>query len=166
MRQASLHTPVGEITLFATAQAVSALEWGRGGGASLEDADHVLLLEAKRQLHAFFDGELGSFDLPIMPDGTAFQKRVWAHLCTIPLGETQSYATVARAVGSAPRAVGQAVARNPLPILIPCHRVTASAGLIGGYSGGEGPSTKLWLLSHETRMRGGSSRPSDEETVA
>jgi len=155
MRQVSLHTPLGEITLFASAHGLMALEWGRGGGAGLEVPKDHILREAKRQLDAFFDGDLHRFDLPLTPAGTAFQQTVWACLRTIPSGETRTYGDVATVVGTAPRAIGQANARNPLPIFIPCHRVTARLGDIGGYSGGDGISTKKWLLSHEARMRHG-----------
>lgn len=163
MQQASFHTPLGEITLFASAGGLSALEWGRGGGAGLEAPDAPILREAKRQLDAFFDGDLGHFDLPLEPAGTAFQQKVWTCLRTIPLGDTWSYGDVAAAVGTAPRAVGQANARNPLPIFIPCHRVTARLGRLGGYSGGDGISTKRWLLAHEARMRRSDIRPPSQD---
>lgn len=164
MRQTSLHTPIGEITLFATGDALTAVEWGRGGGGNFEDRTDPLLAEARRQLDAYFDGLLLAFDLPLDPSGTDFQKRVWTSLQTIPLGRTSSYGEIAKSVGSAPRAIGQATARNPLPILIPCHRVLGAAGWIGGYSGGDGTDTKLWLLSHEARMRSGDRHPDQQET--
>lgn len=166
MRQSSLHTPLGEITLFASGDALIALEWGRGGGADLQTGDDPLLEEAKRQLNAYFDGRLEAFDLPQQAIGTEFQNRVWAYLTGIPVGVTHTYGQVAAAMGTSARAAGQAIACNPLPILIPCHRVTAAAGKLGGYSGGDGGQTKLWLLSHETRIRLGSIRPLDEEHSA
>ena len=96
------------------------------------------LLEALDQLRAYFYGSHESFDLPLAPEGTAFQLRVWDALKGIPCGETVSYANIARHIGrpNAVRAVGAANGRNPLPIVIPCHRVIASGGGIGGYTGG------------------------------
>jgi methylated-DNA-[protein]-cysteine S-methyltransferase len=96
------------------------------------------------------DGDRLAFDLPLAPAGTAYQRRVWQALCDIPPGVTRTYADIARAVGGSPRAVGGANGRNPIPIVIPCHRVVATTG-IGGYSGGDGPATKRYLLDHESR---------------
>ena len=94
--------------------------------------------EARRQLDAYFDGRLRRFDLPLAPQGTDFQQRCWAVLRGIPFGETISYAEQARRLGSprAARAVGQANGANPLPVIIPCHRVVAADGGLGGYTGG------------------------------
>jgi methylated-DNA-[protein]-cysteine S-methyltransferase len=102
-------------------------------------------------LQKYFDGKRMSFDLPLAPEGSDFQKRVWAALCAIPPGETRSYADVARTIGSAPRAVGGANGANPIPLFIPCHRVIAADGSLGGYSGADGPATKRYLLDHESR---------------
>ncbi|MCW8088137.1 methylated-DNA--[protein]-cysteine S-methyltransferase [Sabulicella glaciei] len=147
MPQLSLHTPLGEITVTEEEGAIVALDWGRG-----RDQEATPLLEAARdQLHAYFDGERTSFQLPLAPHGTAFQRRVWAALCRIPSGTTCSYLEVAREVGSAPRAVGQANGRNPIPIIIPCHRVIAADGGAGGYSGDGGLDTKRFLLALEAQ---------------
>jgi methylated-DNA-[protein]-cysteine S-methyltransferase len=102
-------------------------------------------------LQDYFDGKRLTFDLPLAPHGSAFQKRVWAALCAIPPGETRSYADIARVIGSAPRAIGGANGANPIPIIIPCHRVVAADGSLGGYSGGDGPATKQYLLDLERR---------------
>lgn len=146
MPQLSLHTPLGPVTVSEEDGRIVSLDWGWG-----RDQEETALLGAVRaRLHAYFDGEPDDFrDLPLDPFGSAFQRRVWAALREIPWGTTRTYAELARAVGSAPRAVGQANARNPIPILIPCHRVLATGG-IGGYSGGEGVETKAWLLTLET----------------
>ena len=97
-----------------------------------------LLLEAADQLRAYFAGELRAFDLPLAPDGTAFQLDVWEAVSAIPYGGTASYSAIATAVGrpSACRAVGAANGRNPLPVIVPCHRVIGSAGGLTGYGGG------------------------------
>ena len=89
------------------------------------------------------------FDLPLAPEGTAFQKRVYAAMQRIPFGGMRSYGELAAELGSAARAVGGACGSNPLPIVIPCHRVVAAGGGLGGFSGGAGASTKTWLLHHE-----------------
>ncbi len=103
-----------------------------------------------RQLREYFRGDRRTFRVPVDPAvGTPFQRRVWRTLTTIPYGETRSYGWVARSVGrpGASRAVGQACGRNPVAIVVPCHRVVSSAGRLGGYTGGVG--AKRWLLRHE-----------------
>ena len=147
MPQLSLHTNLGEVTISQDGDALVALDWGRGR----DQEATPLLLKARDQVQEYFDGKRLSFDLPLAPEGSAFQKRVWAALCAIPLGETRSYADIARAVGSAPRAVGGANGANPIPLFIPCHRVIAADGSLGGYSGGDGPATKRYLLDLESR---------------
>ena len=147
MPQLSLHTPLGEVTISEDGGAIVALDWGRGR----DQEATPLLREACDQLQDYFDGKRMSFNLPLAPEGSDFQKRVWAALCAIPAGETRSYADIARAIGSAPRAVGGANGANPIPLFIPCHRVIAADGSLGGYSGGDGPATKRYLLDHESR---------------
>ena len=102
------------------------------------------------QLAAYFDGSRRSFDIDLAPAGTEFQQRVWATLATIPYGETRSYAWLADKVGSVPRAVGSANGANPIPIIVPCHRVIGADGSLTGYSGGL--RRKRWLLDHESRQ--------------
>lgn len=153
MSQLSILTPLGEMTLFEADGAIVALDWGRGcppeGGTATATP---LLREAARQLQDYFDGKPPSFDLPLAPRGTPFRHTVWDALCRIPAGETRSYLDIAREVGCrSARAVGQANGRNPIPILIPCHRVIAADGSLGGYSGGEGAATKQYLLRLEGR---------------
>ena len=147
MPQLSLHTPLGEVTISEDGGAIVALDWGRGR----DQEATPLLRQARDQLQEYFDAKRMSFDLPLAPEGSDFQKRVWAALCAIPLGETRSYADIGRAVGSAPRAVGGANGANPIPLFIPCHRVIAADGSLGGYSGGDGPATKRYLLDLESR---------------
>ena len=110
-----------------------------------------LLKEANRQLQAYFRNPRATFDLPLALTGTAFQQRVWRAICNIPAGSTATYGELARNIGSAPRAVGQACGANPLPIVVPCHRILSASGR-GGFmhSREEGPlSIKNWLLAHE-----------------
>lgn len=145
MPQLSLHSPYGELTLTEEDGALVALDWGRGR----DQQETPLLRRASQQLHAYFDGERTAFDLPLAPQGTAFQRRVWTYLTAIPYGATHSYGQAARALGTAPRALGQAVGRNPLPIIVPCHRIIGAGGQLTGYSGEGGLDTKTALLRLE-----------------
>nr|WP_047167269.1 methylated-DNA--[protein]-cysteine S-methyltransferase [Sphingomonas sp. Y57] len=112
---------------------------------------------AIRQLRAYFDDGATTFDLPLLPAATPRGAALREAIVAIPSGDTLSYGALARIAGSAPRAIGQACARNPFPIVVPCHRVVGSGGTIGHYSGGRGIITKTWLLDHERRpeRRGG-----------
>ncbi|HEX4259981.1 MAG TPA: methylated-DNA--[protein]-cysteine S-methyltransferase [Acetobacteraceae bacterium] len=146
MSQLSLHSPIGDLTLSEEAGAIVSVDWGWGR----DQTPTALLQRAANALHAYFDGALSGFDLPLAPPGTDFQCRVWQALQAIPPGTTTTYGGIARVCGSAPRAVGQAVGANPIPILIPCHRVVATSGP-GGYSGAGGLATKRFLLALEAR---------------
>ena len=152
MPQLSLHSPLGDLTLSEEDGAIVSLDWGRG---SLQQPT-PLLREAATQLHDYFDGKRQGFTLPLAPAfGTAFQRRVWDALCAIPYGETRSYRDIAEALGlKGARAIGQANGRNPIPIIIPCHRVVAADGSLGGYSGDGGPVTKHFLLTLEAHALG------------
>jgi methylated-DNA-[protein]-cysteine S-methyltransferase len=145
MPSLSMPSPVGRLTIEEEDEQIVAIRWGEeepaGNGSPL-------LAEATRQLTAYFAGELREFDLPLAPSGSPFEGRVWSAMQMIPYGETRAYADLAAMVGSAPRAVGRACGRNPIPIVIPCHRVLAKAGL-GGYSGSGGLATKQRLLALE-----------------
>ena len=138
-------TPLGDITLFEENEALISIDWGHAAGASATP----LLIEAHRQIEAYFDGRLRDFDLPLAPMGTQFQRRLWAELQRIPYGHTASYGDIAHRLDSGPRAVGGACGRNPLPIVIPCHRVLAAGKKLGGYSGMDGLDTKIFLLRLE-----------------
>jgi methylated-DNA-[protein]-cysteine S-methyltransferase len=143
-QQLSLHSPVGDLTISQDGGAIVAIDWG---WVEVQTETPVLAA-ARQQLHDYFDGKRTAFDLALAPAGTAYQRRVWAALCDIPAGSTRTYADIARSVGGSPRAVGGANGRNPIPIVIPCHRVVATGG-IGGYSGGDGLPTKRFLLALE-----------------
>lgn len=154
MPQLSLHSPIGDLTVSEEDGQIVALDWGWGR----DQTETPLLLRARAALEAYFDGAQMRFDLPLAPAGTPYQQRVWQALCTIPPGQTRTYAEIARQAGGSPRSVGGANSVNPIPILIPCHRVLACHGL-GGYSGGEGLETKRYLLDLEARCRAGDVRP-------
>lgn len=130
-------SPIGPLTLYGTAEALTALDFGdtREEG---RDLPSPLLEQACRELEEYFQGARRRFSVPLAPAGTAFQRRVWDALLEIPYGETASYREIAAKTGApkACRAVGGANHRNPLPIFIPCHRVVGSGGQLTGYAGG------------------------------
>lgn len=148
MPHLSMHSPVGDLTIFEQDDAIVALDWG---WAPNQEAS-PLLTHARAQLDAYFDRKLQFFDLPLRPYGTPYQSAVWQALTDIPFGQIRSYQAIARIAGGSARSVGQANGRNPIPIIIPCHRVVAETH-VGGYSGGEGLPTKMWLLALENPQR-------------
>jgi methylated-DNA-[protein]-cysteine S-methyltransferase len=139
----SLDTPTGTVTLSEKGGALVALEWGGG----FEDSSD-LLCEAERQIAAYFAGERRVFELAVRVRSSQFQQDVCAVMGQIPFGETLTYGEIAKQLGVPAQAVGQACGGNPLPLIIPCHRVLGALGL-GGFSGGVGVETKVWLLKHE-----------------
>jgi methylated-DNA-[protein]-cysteine S-methyltransferase len=147
MAHVSMPSPVGPLTLFEDTGALISVDWGRVPAPS----ETPLLIEARDQLNAYFDARLRDFDLPLRPAGTPFQRAVWALMQDIPYGATRTYGDFARALRTAPRPVGGACGRNPIPIIIPCHRVLGAGGRMTGYSGGAGIATKQALL----RLEGG-----------
>jgi methylated-DNA-[protein]-cysteine S-methyltransferase len=111
-----------------------------------------LSVEAARQMRAWLDDAAFSFGLPLRPAGTPFRQRVWARIKDIPRGETRTYGELAAAIGSGPRAVGGACGANPYPVVVPCHRVVAANGGLGGFAGNRDGfllDVKRWLLEHE-----------------
>ena len=146
----TVESPVGPLTITAEGGAITRVDFGAGGSRSA--GGNTLLAEAARQLTAYFDGSLRVFDLPIAPRGTPFRLRVWAAMQAIPYGETRSYGALAQALGTAPRAVGGACGANPIPLVVPCHRVVGTGGGLGGFSGGAGCDTKRHLLAHERAL--------------
>lgn len=153
----TLDSPIDELRVIARDDAIVAIQFSPfqhltdGRPIGDRDDDHPLLREAVAQLQAYFARDLKEFDLPLAPVGSPFQQRVWAQLQTIGWGETASYGEVARRLGmtnAASRAVGLANGRNPIPVVIPCHRVIGANGALTGYAGGIG--RKQTLLSLET----------------
>lgn len=117
-------------------------------------AQTALAAEAVRQLRAYLADADSTFSLPLRPSGTTFQRRVWTQIASIPNHQTRTYGEVAKALHNAPRAVGQACGANPFPLVIPCHRVIATGGGLGGFArqrGGFLLDVKRWLLAHESR---------------
>lgn len=149
-------SPIGMLTLTSSGSALTRLAIADAedlGETDVPAEADAILTAAREQLDAYFDMRLMQFDLPLEPRGTEFQRRVWESLRIIPFGETISYAELARRVDNpkAVRAVGAANGRNPLMIIVPCHRVIGADGSLTGFGGGI--ERKRWLLDHETRVR-------------
>ncbi len=155
----TLDSPVGALFLASNGEAITELfmERQRGGPKPVADwrRDDCLFRKAADQLRAYFAGELTDFDLALAPAGAPFQQRVWAELLKIPYGSTISYGEMARRIGApkASRAVGAANGANPIPIIIPCHRVIGSDGKLTGYGGGIERKKFLLELEAETLAR-------------
>lgn len=160
IRYARFATPMG--TLFATAErgALTGIHFEGGRHAPAvspqwrEDARHAPLAECARQLAEYFAGERDTFELPLAPEGTDFQQRVWKEIAKIPYGETITYAQLAARAGApgSARAAGAATGRNPLSIVVPCHRVIGTSGSLTGYAGGLERKTRL--LEIEAALQG------------
>jgi methylated-DNA-[protein]-cysteine S-methyltransferase len=155
----SLQTPVDAIIVEADDEMVTAIRIGEKTVA-LEAAAapaNALAVAAAQQIREYFEGKRRTFDVPLAPLPSERGMALRRGITDIGFGETITYGALARQLGSAPRAVGQACRRNPFPIIIPCHRVTSSAGP-EYYSGGDGPQTKAWLIEFEARTLGHRSR--------
>ena len=148
----TVDSPIGTITLIADDEALVEVRFPKEGwrvDGAVPDPDHPVLRQAAQELTEYFDGERTDFGVPLDPRGTAFQLSAWEALRTIPYGETVSYGEQAKRLGDVgkARAVGAANGRNPLPIIVPCHRVIGSNGHLTGFGGGI--ESKAWLLDHE-----------------
>jgi methylated-DNA-[protein]-cysteine S-methyltransferase len=145
-----LNTPLGVLQVSASEAGLVRVVFVSAEARSLPlEVETPLLAEACRQLTAYFDGRLTTFDLPLAPAGTAFQQRVWQAVRQVPFGQTTTYAAIAASLSNpgAARAVGAANGQNPLWLLIPCHRIIGRTGSLSGYAGGL--HRKQWLLLHE-----------------
>ena len=152
----TFETALGPVSVWVDGGSILSLRFGRAqderGGPAPEPTENATLFEVKKQLEEYFSGRRTRFDLPVSPHGTPFQKRVWAALLDIPLGETRTYAQIAETIGKpkASRAVGAACRENPVLVLIPCHRVVGSDGKLHGYAGGLDRKGQLLKLERET----------------
>jgi methylated-DNA-[protein]-cysteine S-methyltransferase len=152
-------TPIGDLLVAQNVDgAVAEIRFAHNGrpvdAPKSWTRDDRALAKVIAQLRAYFAGELRAFELRLAFTGTAFQQRVWSHLQSIPYGQTTTYGAIARAIGKAEavRAVGAANGANPIPIIVPCHRVIGSNGSLTGFGGGI--NVKRWLLDHEARVAG------------
>lgn len=150
-KRKTIQSPLGSLTLVEEDGALVQLSFDGYTVLESEEVDSPLLREAERQLASYFAGQLQVFSLPLCTKGTPFQEKVWCALQKIPYGETRTYGELAAMIGqpTAARAVGGANHRNPLAIIIPCHRVVAAHGGLGGYGGGL--DKKQWLLALEEK---------------
>jgi methylated-DNA-[protein]-cysteine S-methyltransferase len=149
-----MHSPVGTLTLVATEKGLAAILWDNDRprrvrlNIEAEENGHPVLIETERQLAEYFAGRRKQFALKLDVSGTAFQRKVWGALLTIPFGETRSYRQIATQIGNprAVRAVGAANGRNPVSIVTPCHRVVGSTGALTGFAGGLDVKARLLAL--------------------
>ena len=139
----SIDTPLGPLTAHEDGGAITRLDWSSG-----QSDDTPLLQATEQQLAEYFAGTRGAFDLPLRIDASVAQQNVCAAMVAIPLGETRTYGDLARALKLSAQAVGQLCGGNPIPIIVPCHRILGAAGL-GGFSAPGGVEAKVWLLRHE-----------------
>lgn len=152
MHYAQYLSPVGPLLLSCTEEGLTGVRMVREKPE--READQPVLEQAKQWLDAYFRGEEMPVRFPLAPEGTAFQKQVWQILLTIPFGGTRTYGSIAREMAEvsgkekmSAQAVGQAVGKNPISIIVPCHRVVGAQGQLTGYAGGL--EKKVWLLEHE-----------------
>lgn len=145
-----IETPIGPIAVFCEDTFISAIKFGDYGSSG----DAKILMEAKKEIEEYFDGRRKRFTLPLKPGGTDYQKKVWSAALKISYGGTRTYQWISELAGGSPRSAGRALAANPIPIIIPCHRVIKKDGKLGGYSSGIG--IKRFLLEHE-RLHSGES---------
>jgi methylated-DNA-[protein]-cysteine S-methyltransferase len=158
---------VGKLKLVANANALVAILWERERANRIKlamlkcDLQQPILLEAERQLEEYFSGTRKEFNLPLEPAGTEFQKKVWQALREIPFGQTRSYLDLAKSIGSvkAVRAVGAANGKNPLSIVVPCHRVLGADGALTGFAGGLEVKAKLLALEGYLAFSRAASKP-------
>ncbi len=142
-----LETPFGPITISSDKSAVKSIRLGNYG----EHGNSRLLKAAKRELEEYFDGKRKAFTVPVKTEGTRYQRKVWSATLKIPYGETRTYGWIAEIAGGSARSAGNALGANPIPIIIPCHRIIRADGEIGGYGGGL--EIKRFLLEHEKKNK-------------
>ena len=148
---ALIATPIGPIRVDGDDDGIKRVTLNADG--ALQPGRSVPVRAAVEQLTAYFTGDLKHFDLALPHIASTRGRVLRDGLIAIGYGDTASYGALARRLDSGARAIGQLCARNPLPIIVPCHRVTAAGGALGSYSAGDGPATKSWLLDHEQRHR-------------
>jgi methylated-DNA-[protein]-cysteine S-methyltransferase len=150
MKDSVIHSPIGKLTLHVSGDRLTKIEFA-SPDTKLKTPEHPVAQKTAQQIQTYFSNPNFTFDLPHLLQGTPFQIALWQHLATIPVGSTQTYGEIAKALNSSPRAIGNACRKNPLPIIFPCHRVVAQHH-IGGFAGeveGRLINIKQKLLEHE-----------------
>ncbi|MBT3308579.1 MAG: methylated-DNA--[protein]-cysteine S-methyltransferase [Gammaproteobacteria bacterium] len=152
-----IHPPIGPLRIAVAEGKICQIDfhWEESLAEAVDNREEPLLKTVEQRLEAYFQSPIALQSIPHQPVGTPFQREVWQALCEIPLGEVLTYGALAKKLGSSPRAVGGACRNNPIPLIIPCHRVVSKSG-IGGFSGqwgaGERVNVKQWLLRHEGHL--------------
>ena len=141
-------SPIGPLYVITDADRIVRFSFGP---AEAPDDPSDLTRRTEDWTRAYFEGGADPYELPLAPIDSPFQAKVRAAMLAIPFGQTRTYGEIATDIGGNPRAVGQACGRNPIPLIVPCHRVLAAGGSLGGFSGGDGLPTKKKLLAHEAR---------------
>jgi methylated-DNA-[protein]-cysteine S-methyltransferase len=143
-------TPVGVLALWSNGEAIIKVSWQENDTDAIIDDPDPVFREAAREIAAYFDGSLRNFSVATSFQGSSLQTGVWNAMTKIPFGSVLTYGDVARIVGSEPQAVGPACGQNPIPVIVPCHRIVGATGKLVGFSGGKGIETKAYLLDHES----------------
>lgn len=146
MAKGYIKTPLGILAIEASDEGVTSLNWAKAEGKTEK---HPIIGQAVKELEGYFTGKVKNFDVPLDVDGTAFQCKVWAAMGDIPFGKTVTYGDLAKKLKTSPRAVGGACGANPVPVIVPCHRIVGANKELTGYSGGSGVKTKQALLKLE-----------------
>lgn len=149
MPSLTFDSPLGPLTVIERDGAITELRFGAACDTDVTEDPTDLLQTAADQVAEYFAGDRKDFDLPFAEPATPFQKAMRQAMLDIPFGLTRTYGDIAKAIDMPPQAVGQGCGQNTIPIIVPCHRVVAAGGKLGGFSGGEGAPTKRWLLAHE-----------------
>lgn len=150
MAASETDTPTGRVRAESDGEAIVRVTWIAPGASAEPSPEDAVSRETAAQLRAYFAGRLTAFDVPLkFRGGSMFERAIWQAMLDIPWGETRSYGDLAALTGGVARAVGGACGRNPIPIVVPCHRVVGAGGRLVGFSGAEGVATKQWLLDFE-----------------
>ena len=155
MPSLSISSPLGPLTLVEEDGFVVQVSWG----ARSRGEPTPTLESAAAELRAYFASMRDRFDAPVAPSGTDLEREVWAVMCRIPRGQLRTYGDVAKKLGVTAQEIGEACGRNPIPVIIPCHRIVAASGKLGGYSGKGSVATKRWLIGHEAKPLAASEQP-------
>jgi len=150
MGQKTINTPVAALTLSSNGHAITRVTWPSTSDVPGACATDAVLESAAMEIKKYFSGALTHFNTPIHLEGSALQLGVWEVMRAIPFGQVLTYGDVAKSIGSEPQAVGTACGQNPIPVIVPCHRIVGAGGKLTGFSGGNGIETKSFLLDLES----------------